>query len=517
MASGIHIWIVVGLLAAGCSSSDPGVKAVGAEKSSVSQESAPDPEPTVPTGPAVSVPPTTAQPDPAFPETTEPVLPNDSSGVGDELFPDLGNPGLDVTHYDIDLSYAPEVGMIAGRVELSITATVSLEQFTLDQLGLDIESVLVDGSEATFTVTDPELIITPSRPIEMGANFAVSVVYTAGATTIGSSAGVTAGWFPTELGSFTLNEPDGARTWLPSNDHPSDKATYRFAIHLPDGYTGVANGDLVSSEVSSDVTGGERVWIWEQAEPMTTYVIQVLTGPFSVVEATAPSGLLLTHAVLTEDLEVMQPFFDVTPEQIDFFDDFFGPFPLDRYGIAMTDGNFGGAMEHQGRSLFGRADFVNGTLGYLQQLLLSHELGHQWFGNAVSPARWRDIWLNESFATYAEWMWLEQTGHIDLLDEATNNLARRQDGYVATGDPGPNDLFGFEVYAGGAVVLEALRLTLGDDQFFELLQRWVADNTGLSRTTEDFIALAEEVSGRDLTQFFADWLFATDLPDVFPT
>jgi aminopeptidase N len=212
----------------------------------------------------------------------------------------------------------------------------------------------------------------------------------------------------------------------------------------------------------------------------------------------------------------MQPYLDVTPEQIDFFEQYFGPYPFESYGIAMTDVSFGGAMEEQGRSLFGRSDFESGELGYSEELLLSHELGHQWFGDAVAPARWRDIWLNESFASYAEWMWLDHAGYIDLAETAAQNLDQRQNGSVATGDPTVDGLFGYEVYEGGAVVLHALRSALGDDTFFEVLQRWVADNVDTSRTSDDFIALTEEVSGRDMTQFFDDWLYATDLPDRYP-
>ena len=159
-------------------------------------------------------------------------------------------------------------------------------------------------------------------------------------------------------------------------------------------------------------------------------------------------------------------------------------------------------MEHQGRSLFSRDDFPGGTPDPIAQLLLSHELAHQWFGNAVTPADWSDLWLNESFATYAQWMWLE---HIDLTTverEAERNLEQRQTPTEPTGEPTLDNLFGYERYDGGAVVLHALRGEIGDDAFFTLLQRWVAENNGTSRTSADFIALAEEVAGRSLTELF---------------
>ena len=172
----------------------------------------------------------------------------------------------------------------------------------------------------------------------------------------------------------------------------------------------------------------------------------------------------------------MQPFLDVTAEQIAFFEEWFGPYPLDRYGIAVTDSEGGLAMETQERSLFSRDDLSTGTLDFGPQLLLSHELAHQWYGDAVSPARWTDIWLNESFATYAQWMWLEHAGFSNVDMFAADALRFRPAGSSA--QPTLDDLFGYNSYDGGAVVLHALRRTIGDDAFFELLQRWVADYSG---------------------------------------
>ena len=139
-----------------------------------------------------------------------------------------------------------------------------------------------------------------------------------------------------------------------------------------------------------------------------------------------------------------------------------------------------------------------------------------WFGDAVSPADWSDLWLNESFATYAQWLWLDHVGLFPLRRRPTRNLALRQDFPESTADPSVDNLFGFERYDGGAVVVHALRQELGDEAFFRLLQEWVARNNGTSRTTEDFIALANEVAGRDLTSFFDTWLFAEDVPDTYP-
>ncbi|MFM2069923.1 MAG: hypothetical protein RLZZ623_186 [Actinomycetota bacterium] len=301
---------------------------------------------------------------------------------------------------------------------------------------------------------------------------------------------------------------------MPSNDHPSDKATYTFSVTVPTGTTVVANGVLQSSEASAAGT----TWVWRQEQPMATYLILLVTGAYDIVDGTGPNDLPLTSAVLTADHALMQPFLDSIAEEIDFFDDWFGPYPLAQYGIAITDSAGGLAMETQGRSMFSRDDLLSGELGYIEQLLLSHELSHQWFGDAVTPAEWSDIWLNESFATYAQWMWLEHVGLSSVQQEADSALDGRQDGIgEPTGSPSVDGMFGFNSYDGGAIVLHALRMTIGDDDFFKVLQTWVSDNVGQSRFTSDFIALAERISGRDLTALFDDWLYATQVPAAFPS
>ena len=149
-----------------------------------------------------------------------------------------------------------------------------------------------------------------------------------------------------------LNEPDGARTWLPSNDHPSDKATFDFTIHTAPGVTGVANGALVEHTTTAD---GET-WRWREDQPMATYLTQVLTGDYELVDGTGPDGLPLSSAVLRSELARVQPSLDAIGEQIEVLEQFFGPYPLDRYGIAVTDSAPGLAMETQGRSLFSKDD-----------------------------------------------------------------------------------------------------------------------------------------------------------------
>jgi aminopeptidase N len=462
--------------------------------------------------PPVSLPTTTEAPaDPDDPGDPDGLIPT-ADGAGDLLYPALGNPGIDVVSYAVDLAYDHDARALTGSVTLVVMPTEDRTSFTLDSSGPVVGRVVVDGVDAAFQADDPELRITPTVPLRRGQQVQVRVEYTATPDALSSGALLPAGWFNTLDGSYVLNEPDGARTWLPSNDHPSDKATWTFQVTVASGVTAVANGALVSSTDGPQGT----TWVWREDDPMPTYLVMLATGQYELVEGAGPAGLPLLSAVLTTDRQKVQPYLDSIDDQIDYFDDFFGPYPLDRYGIAVTDSLGGLAMETLGRSLFSRTD-LNGDVGYIQELLLSHELAHQWFGDAVSPLRWQDIWLNESFATYGEWMWLEHAGLTTLDEEASQTLNERQQSTGnPTGSPTAAGLFDYNSYQGGAVVLHALRRTIGDDKFFTVLQRWVAENNGTSRSTDDFILLATEVAGIDLTQLFDDWLYADTLPAAFP-
>jgi aminopeptidase N len=520
--------VIVALVVAGCSAAAPNVVANKSQAVETAPTAAPNSEATTS---EATVPETavseTAVSAPAVSDVTIPITttslgpkgcqPQPSSangdGIGDALFPSLGNPGIDVTNYDLDLTHMAGEKVITATVGLDIQATAALETFTLDSFGPVVSSVQVDGAEATFEQTDPELSITPRTPLSCASSFRVDIDYTVTLSDAGTSdPDQIAGWYETDAGSFVINEPAGARTWMPSNDHPSDKAEFHFDLHVSPGVTAVANGKLLSHETSDT----QERWIWDQTEPMATYLMLLLTGDYEIVETNVPGQVPLVHTVLKSAAEQSQPYFDITSEQISFFAELFGPYPFDSYGLAITDSFSGLAMETQGRSLFS-VDDLNGNLEDLQQLLLSHELAHQWFGDAVSPARWQDIWLNESFATYGQWMWDEHLGTETVASYARSNLQGRQDGSTATGTPAADGIFDYEVYDGGAVVLHALRLTIGDEAFFTLLRRWVAENIGESRTSEDFISLAEEVSKQSLQQFFDDWLYATDLPDQLPS
>ncbi len=465
--------------------------------------------PPLSTLPPTSAPTTSPDSSPA-PDTSTPT-PGD--GLGDTPFPELGNPGIDVTHYDVDLKWDAGAGRIDGVVTLDIVPTESRRSLTLDAGGaLDIEFVTVAGAPVEFRHEAPELRITPGQALIAGVGIEVAVTYSATPLPSEGINDFAGGWLVTDIGSYTLNEPDLARTWLPCNDHPSDKATWQIGITVAEGTTAVANGLLVSPLAGTPTGTGESTWIWDMADPMATYLLQVITGPYEIVEGVGPNGLPLVSVVLPDDRGAVQPYLDEMGPMIDYFDDLFGPYPFDVYGLAVTDSIPGIAMEEQTRSLLPRSLFLKGS-DESRQFFLSHELAHQWFGNAVSPASWQDIWLNEGFATYAHWLWGEHLGIAAVDEEAQRALEEPRQ--FPPSQPG-DALFSNEVYEGGAVVLHALRRTVGDETFFAILRAWAGENEGTSKTTADFTALAERVAAQPLGAFFDQWLHTTEPPSEFP-
>jgi aminopeptidase N len=192
---------------------------------------------------------------------------------------------------------------------------------------------------------------------------------------------------------------------------------------------------------------------------------------------------------------------------IDYFDDLFGPYPFTSYGAVVVDEPLGLALETQTVSTFGS--------DLLDEEIVAHELAHQWFGNSVTVERWQDIWLNEGFATYGEWLWAAHAGGNDVDTLARQTAGEAGDGRdlgPPPGDPGPGELFAPSIYVRGALTLHALRLTIGDNLFFAVLQAWTGSNSGGNATTEEFIALAEQTSGQRLGDLFDAWLDAETMP-----
>jgi len=430
----------------------------------------------------------------------------DVDDVPDTVFPGQGDPRIDVSHYDVVVRADPGERSIEGTATLTLSARTAdpLRAFTLDFSGPRVTSASVDDDEADVEVLeDGEIEVTPASPLEPDVAVELVIAYAGSPLeTEFPSLGVPVGWQSDDDGGwFTMSEPDGTSSWVPVNEHPSDKATWTTTLDTPSDVTGVGNGRLTSREK----TGVRKSWVWETDQPMAPYLVFAAVGAYDLVERDGPDGTQVVFAfpvdLPAEDREA----FDELDAILTFFTEQFGPYPDDDTGAVVVPTALGLALETQTRPLFGLDSTGGATVA-----ALAHELAHQWFGNAVTPATWSDLWLNESFATYADWLYQDHLGDV-TLDELAE-LGRGSD--LAVVDPEAAATFDPTIYLGGARALHALRLTVGDEDFAELLRRWFADNAGSSVTTDDFLSLAEDVADEELDDFADTWLRAPDQPDL---
>jgi aminopeptidase N len=429
-----------------------------------------------------------------------------SAGIGDAYFPLDGNGGIDVLHYDVRDRYRFGSGRLSGRTTLTVRATEDLSRFNLDFL-LGVSAVRVDGARASFDRRrGHELRITPRTPIPAGRTVAVEVRYSgrpADEEYLGES-----NWLADSREVVTVNEPHMAPWWFPANDHPRDKATMDVRITVPKRRQVVSNGSLVRRVVKGDVATTH----WRSTEPMAPYLAFFAAGRFAVRHGAlagrpyvvavsrqltprrrrAATDLMLRSAPLTAWLETQ-----------------LGPYPFSSTGGLVTSLRTGFALETQTRPVYP-------AVGPESAQLVVHELAHQWFGDAVSVDRWRDIWLNEGFATFMEHRWVEATGGRsadDWLSDTYDQLSGEATFWqVRIGDPGRQRLFDHAVYVRGAMTIQALRNKVGEEAFWTTLRTWLATRNGRGGSVADFRALATSVSGQDLDGFFDAWLTSTTRP-----
>lgn len=430
-----------------------------------------------------------------------------AAGIGDPYFPELGNGGYDVQHYTLDLTWRADEGALDGVTTVSATATQDLSRFNLDLSGLRVRSVTVDGARAEVDRVAAELVVTPAAAVARGEEFTVIVSYTGRPEPIRKGTTIfDVGWQTDGREAFVVSEPAGASTFFPVNDHPTDKATYTFRITAPEDQTVAANGLFVASD---DAGHGTKSWVYEAADPMASYLVQIAIGDYVLVDDGEVEGVTVRHAFHRSLADQARVTTGGTAEMIRVLDDVFGPYPFEAYGVLAVDQPLGFALETQTLTIIG-SDIVPWGRG--ADALLVHELAHQWVGNAVSPSTWKDIWLNEGFATYTEWLYSERTGGLSAAARAREFVAGGFD--QPAGDPGSAELFVDSVYIRGGMTLQALRERIGDPDFFALLRAWVDAHDDGTASTEDFVALAEKISGEELDQLFQDWLYADRLPSL---
>jgi aminopeptidase N len=427
-----------------------------------------------------------------------------AAGLGDPYFPKAGNGGYDVRHYGIRFRYRPNPNYLSARTTVLATATQNLSRFDLDFRHLGITSLRVNGKRASFVRRGQELEIRPRHGLRKGKRFTVQVRYRGHPRPVIDPDGAKDGWIPTDDGAFVASEPQGAPSWFPCNDYPTDKATYAIRGTVPRGRTVVSNGTLVGRFTHR----GRTTFEWRESSPMATYLATATSGRFKLTRSQA-DGLRSYDAVDPREAPASVAALARIPAILRLFGPRFGTYPFGTTGAIVDHApRVGYALETQTRPLYESAPGV---------ITVAHEIAHQWFGDSVSLKRWRQIWLNEGFATWAEWMWQEHAGGKKLrarFAELYSTPASRDRFWnPPPGNPGgPKNLFDGTIYVRGGMTLEALREEVGTSTFFEIMRDWARDHAYRNAGTKQFIDLAESDSGRDLGHFFGEWLFKRGKP-----
>ncbi|MEU5124051.1 M1 family metallopeptidase [Streptomyces asoensis] len=437
--------------------------------------------------------------------------------LGDPVFPALGNDGYRVGSYHLDLSYDPTTTLVDGTATLELRTTRALTRLSLDSLGLDVRTVRVGGRAAAFEQVDEKLRITPARALPAGARVTVCVTYSADPR---RKLAHTA-WVPTPDGFAICPQPDSAHTVFPCNDHPSDKADFTFRLTVPATLRAVANGSLVRTE---NLSGDRTAYTYCSRSPIATELVQITVGDYVVKERGGPHGLPLRDVVPVGRAEALEPALALTPGLVEWLEARLGAYPFETYGLLPCNSDDPAAFDFTGLETQTLTLYKPNFLLQPEPKIgshMMHELVHSYFGNSVSPATWADLWLNEGHADFYGLLYRYERGWADSLGLTTLE-ARMKDTY-ARGDqwrrssgpvaaPNAADLFDSQRYLGGVLVLYALRQLIGEDAFHAVERAFLARHRNSSASTEDYIAVATQVGGQDVSGFLRDWLYGTTTP-----
>jgi aminopeptidase N len=419
------------------------------------------------------------------------------------FFPRSGNRGYDVKHYDVSLGYQPRSGQLTARDVIEARATAGLSRFSLDLDGLKVTSVGVDGEAAKYSRGKGKVKIVPASPIVKGEAFTVDLRYGGLPRKVIDPDGSTEGWYRTSDGAVAVGEPVGTAAWLACDNAPRDKASSDIQITVPAGVKAVSNGRLLSRRKLD-----RRVrWSWSEPAPMATYLALVDIGDGKLVQGHV--GKLPTWTLIDPRLAAKsRAAIDSLPEIIRWESHIYGPYPFAAAGSVVDLADLQYALETQTRPIYAFAP---------DRTTVVHETAHQWFGDSVSLERWPNIWLNEGFATWTQWYYAERHGGR-TAQQVFAELYRRPASQTKFWDPPSGrpgqakNLFVVSTYVRGAMTLQALRDKIGTRDLLRILRTWAAERHHGNGDIEEFIALANTVSGQHLRGFFHRWLFERGKP-----
>ncbi|MEU7515862.1 M1 family metallopeptidase [Streptomyces sp. NPDC042898] len=429
----------------------------------------------------------------------------------DPYFPANGDSRYRVHRYEIALDYRPGPNRLAGTARLSaIAGRAPLTEFALDLAAFKIGRLQVDGRTPHYTHRGGKLRIRPPKPLPAGAAFTVEVHWSGNPKPVRSPWGGL-GWEELTDGALVASQPVGAPSWYPCNDRPADKASYQISVNTPSPYTVAAGGRLLTRTTKASTT----TWVYEQTAPTPSYLVGLSIGMYQTVLLGDPGlgGVPQSAHVPAHLLAKFSRDFARQPAMMQLFEELFGPYPLGEYTVVVADEELDVPVEAQGLSLFG-VNHVDGVRG--SERLIAHELAHQWFGNSVTIADWRHIWLNEGFAKYAEWLWSERSGGrtTHQLAQAAHRLLATQPQDLILADPGRKLMFDDRLYQRGGLAVHAIRCALGDGTFFRMLRDWAGVHRHGVVTTAAFTAHVARYAPEPVEDLLTSWLHEPVLPPL---
>lgn len=425
----------------------------------------------------------------------------------DSVYPEVGDPLVDALHYDLSLAWTPGTDTLEAVERLTFRATADADRVRLDfDDVVEIDSLTVDGAEARFERSDKDLVV--DHAVTADEQYVLELSYSGtpepyDAPTSRPDFSEGLGWHVTdEHEVWTVQEPYGAFTWYAANDQPADKAYYDFTLTVPEPWTGIANGELVETTESD----GLRTTRWYLAEPASSYLVTVAFADYTPIELESSSGVPITIWGPTDDPDAIGDT-EYAPEAMDWLEEYLGPYPFDTFGILIYDGSSG--METQTMVTLGATPYAT------SRPVVVHELAHHWYGNTVTPADWKDVWMNEGMAMYLQAMWEAEDEGISI-DEKMDSWAEFEPGERKIAGPpadyDPQNFGSGNIYYSPALMWHELRGRIGDDRFFSLLRDWPADQENGTADREEYEAWMEAATGEELTAFLDDWLLGERTP-----